>query len=176
MSEPLQIGDYVLATKWSDGDPCDPFCVGFVAGETGHTPPRILVQDGQGALFRAGGFRRAEKITQREGEALLALFPQISNISGLSLWEHLARLRGEIGLAARGETMSEKTAFRRKLEGLINGHAMESGSDTPDWILAEYLTDCLTAFDAAVTKRERWYGRAPQEADAAVSAELDGEP
>lgn len=83
----------MLATKWSDGDPCDPFCVGFVAGETGHTPPRILVQDGQGALFRAGGFRRAEKITQREGEALLALFPQISNISGLSLWEHLARIR-----------------------------------------------------------------------------------
>ena len=69
--------------------------------------------------------------------------------------------------------MREQT-FQEELREVINKYSRESGSDTPDWILAEYLTDCLTAFDAAVTKRERWYGRAPQEADAATSAELDG--
>jgi len=55
-----------------------------------------------------------------------------------------------------------KTVFRKELEGLVNCHSMENGSDTPDFILAEYLADCLDAFDKAVTRREEWYGRAPQ--------------
>ena len=50
--------------------------------------------------------------------------------------------------------------FRAELETLINAHSMENGSDTPDFILAEYLTDCLTVFDKALQDREKWYGRA----------------
>jgi len=34
---------------------------------------------------------------------------------------------------------------------------MENASDTPDFILAQYLSDCLAAFDKAVRERERWY-------------------
>ncbi len=49
--------------------------------------------------------------------------------------------------------------FRKELEHLINRHSKENGSDTPDFMLAEYLTDCLIAFDKAVTAREKWYGR-----------------
>lgn len=49
--------------------------------------------------------------------------------------------------------------FRDELEGLINKCSMENGSDTPDFILAEYLTNCLYAFDVAVVAREKWYGR-----------------
>ena len=49
--------------------------------------------------------------------------------------------------------------FRQKLEDIINGHSKENGSDTPDFILAEYLTDCLDAFDKAVTRRTYWYGK-----------------
>lgn len=49
--------------------------------------------------------------------------------------------------------------FRTELEHLINRHSMENGSNTPDWILARFLGDCLTAFDAAVGLRETWYGR-----------------
>lgn len=48
--------------------------------------------------------------------------------------------------------------FRKELETLINCHSRENGSDTPDFILADYLTDCLTAFDKAVTNRAYWYG------------------
>jgi len=47
--------------------------------------------------------------------------------------------------------------FRDELEALINRHNMESGSDTPDFILAKFLADCLAAFDAAVTRRAQWY-------------------
>lgn len=49
--------------------------------------------------------------------------------------------------------------LRRKIEQAINLTSSENGSDTPDFILAEYLTDCLTAFDKATRTREKWYGR-----------------
>lgn len=55
---------------------------------------------------------------------------------------------------------SKNDDFRKALENLINCHSMENGSDTPDFMLAEYLSDCLRAFDKAVSARERWYDRA----------------
>lgn len=48
--------------------------------------------------------------------------------------------------------------FRAKLEQLINCQNMEAGSDTPDFILAQYLADCLAAFDRAVSARATWWG------------------
>ena len=36
---------------------------------------------------------------------------------------------------------------------------MENGSDTPDFILAAYLMDCISSFDLTMKKREKWYGR-----------------
>jgi hypothetical protein len=56
--------------------------------------------------------------------------------------------------------MSEQ-GFRQQLEMLINRESRENGSDTPDWVLAEYLIDSLKAFDRAVGAREKWYGRDP---------------
>lgn len=41
----------------------------------------------------------------------------------------------------------------------INRASAENASNTPDWILAQYLTACLAAFDVAVQQRETWYGR-----------------
>ena len=49
--------------------------------------------------------------------------------------------------------------FREDLEKLINRHSMENGSNTPDFILAEYLISCLQAFDFASRAREEWYGK-----------------
>jgi hypothetical protein len=51
--------------------------------------------------------------------------------------------------------------FRKELERLINKHNRETVSNTPEFILARYLSSCLHAFDAAVNMREGWYGRAP---------------
>jgi len=55
--------------------------------------------------------------------------------------------------------------FRKELESLINRCSMENGSNTPDFILAEYLTDCLAAFDHAIQCRHRWWnnGEMPKE-------------
>jgi hypothetical protein len=45
---------------------------------------------------------------------------------------------------------------------LLNKHSAENGSNTPDFILAKYLADCLAAYDRAVTAREKWHGREPK--------------
>ncbi len=49
--------------------------------------------------------------------------------------------------------------LHKELTRLLNRHSAENKSDTPDFILAVYLLDCLSAFEVAVIKRETWYGR-----------------
>ena len=48
--------------------------------------------------------------------------------------------------------------LRPELEKLINSTNREAESNTPDFILAEYLEGCLQAFDIAVGERDKWYG------------------
>ena len=53
------------------------------------------------------------------------------------------------------------TEFETELSRLINKYSMESGSSTPDFILARYLSGCLKAFNDTVRIREQWYNRKP---------------
>ena len=57
--------------------------------------------------------------------------------------------------------MANYIEFREELETLINGYSMEGRSDTPDFILANYMTACLMAYDNALIERTKWY--APQD-------------
>jgi hypothetical protein len=52
-----------------------------------------------------------------------------------------------------------ESKFQIELEQLINKHSVESESNTPDFILAEYLGNCLNIFNTAIKRREDWYGR-----------------
>jgi hypothetical protein len=52
-----------------------------------------------------------------------------------------------------------KSRFGVALRQLINSHCMENTSNTPDFVLANYMRDCLEAFDKAVAAREKFYGR-----------------
>jgi len=54
-------------------------------------------------------------------------------------------------------TSTDRPPFVKVLENLINSYSKETKSDTPDFILAEYLNNCLSAFDLACNKRESWY-------------------
>lgn len=45
------------------------------------------------------------------------------------------------------------------IAAILNRYSAENASNTPDFILATYLLDCLAAFNRAVNKREKWYGR-----------------
>jgi hypothetical protein len=52
----------------------------------------------------------------------------------------------------------DKEGLRHDIERAINANSAEAGSNTPDFILAEYLVDCIAAFDKSSTRREQWYG------------------
>lgn len=49
--------------------------------------------------------------------------------------------------------------FQKALENIINIHCIENSSNTPDFILAEYIIDCLEAFNKCSRAREKWYRR-----------------
>jgi hypothetical protein len=49
-------------------------------------------------------------------------------------------------------------SFKVELESLINKYSKENGSNTPDFLLADYLNDCLETFNNIVMKRSDWYG------------------
>ncbi len=51
------------------------------------------------------------------------------------------------------------TTFEKELAALINRFSCENVSNTPDFILASYLTACLRAFNDTSTEREKWYGK-----------------
>lgn len=45
----------------------------------------------------------------------------------------------------------------RRIAGAINSVSAENGSNTPDFILANYLVSCLDAFDRAINARTEWF-------------------
>ena len=49
--------------------------------------------------------------------------------------------------------------FERELTSLLNRYSRENASNTPDFILAQFLLDCLAAWNRGVQQRETWYGR-----------------
>lgn len=53
---------------------------------------------------------------------------------------------------------AERKSLARELANLLNRHSRENASNTPDWVLAEYLVGCLENFETFVNKREKWYG------------------
>ncbi|KKN42486.1 hypothetical protein LCGC14_0712960 [marine sediment metagenome] len=58
--------------------------------------------------------------------------------------------------------MPKKIEFQKALGDLLNRESMENESDTPDWILAQYLQSCLAVWNVATQQREKWYGRDPR--------------
>lgn len=49
--------------------------------------------------------------------------------------------------------------FLEELQHVVNRHSRENESDTPDFILAEFIDKSLCAYEFSVRARERWYGR-----------------
>lgn len=52
---------------------------------------------------------------------------------------------------------SKNESLRSDIANVLNRHNTESGSNTPDFILADFLVDCLSAFDKALKRRDAWY-------------------
>lgn len=50
--------------------------------------------------------------------------------------------------------------LREAIRGVLNHASAENGSNTPDFILAELLTDVLAAFNKATLRRDAWFNKA----------------
>jgi len=57
--------------------------------------------------------------------------------------------------------MATRMNFQEDLRKLINVYSVESESGTPDFILAQYISDCLDTYARAVVSRDKWYGFRP---------------
>ena len=56
------------------------------------------------------------------------------------------------------EILDAVEPFKKDLTSIINKHSMEKFSDTPDFILADYLVNSLLIFSNATCERDKWYG------------------
>jgi len=68
-----------------------------------------------------------------------------------------------------GMGRDESTA--RALASAVNRMSEENGSNTPDFILGNFLTDALAAFHEATRRREQWYGVRLEPGQGRVSSE-----
>ena len=50
------------------------------------------------------------------------------------------------------------SALEKQLSDLINCVSREQDSNTPDFLLAEFMVRCLEVFELTSNKREVWYG------------------
>lgn len=63
-----------------------------------------------------------------------------------------------------GETtgpVEAETAPFKELQALLNRHSMENASDTPDFLLAEFMDRALDAWNEVTRKRDAWHGFKP---------------
>lgn len=56
----------------------------------------------------------------------------------------------------------QRVHLHAKFREAINYLSVENDSNTPDWMLADYLISCLDAWNATTQAREKYYGRDPE--------------
>jgi hypothetical protein len=86
------IGDYVLATKYTDGDTKDEWALGFFQGAMPKyiTEPRYNIVRDDGSPFRGNGFRRVKCIRKDVGKWLLSIGDNLENSPcHIQLWDML---------------------------------------------------------------------------------------
>ena len=82
----LKKGDYVLATKYTDGDCRDHWFVGFFRSKCKRG--RYDIIDNDGHLIRGNGFRKAQRISPEVGRFLVEHIEDIDHGSkGLWWWK-----------------------------------------------------------------------------------------
>lgn len=78
----------------------------------------------------------------------------------------------EIFAATYAEAAPEAPqTLEQELASVINRRSLESGSNTPDFLLAEFLAQQLRCFDQFVVRREEWHGRVKSAIDGTVVLE-----
>ena len=55
------------------------------------------------------------------------------------------------------KTWRDREELEREFSRIINAHSLENDSNTPDFILARFMIDCLINFHLTMTERIYWY-------------------
>ncbi len=61
---------------------------------------------------------------------------------------------------------AKREILKKAFAEIINRNSIENDSNTPDFILAEYLVNCLENFGATVIHRDDWYDTSQSEINA----------
>lgn len=56
----------------------------------------------------------------------------------------------------------ESPGFQTELTSLLNRYSAENASGTPDFILAQFMTEVLKTYNEAVSQRAKWRGESVQ--------------
>jgi len=47
--------------------------------------------------------------------------------------------------------------LKREISSVLNKYSQENRSNTPDFILAEYMLGCLTVYENTISMRNNWF-------------------
>ena len=72
--------------------------------------------------------------------------------------------------------MTSSEHVEAEIRSVLNRYSQENYSNTPDFILARYVSKCLDAFNEAVNIREGWYGRPCSEKSVRLDPHLHTPP
>jgi len=132
--------------------------------EDGYTNPQVFFEEMADELSEALRLC-AESPVQPEAQ------PMVEPVEPLFGVE-----RDLAGLHAAADAQLERDEqFMRELAQVVNRNGAERHSNTPDFVLGEFLFECMAAFDRATVAREKWYGcgsRAKPHTDEKVRAAI----
>ena len=99
--------------------------------------------------------------TSREIAARVWCDPEMSSVvMDVEAAEHIAVIIESVRQGqATPPGIPNRRNFDDELVCLLNKCSKENGSNTPDFILADYIGRCLENFNLTVVTREEWHGR-----------------
>ncbi len=74
-------------------------------------------------------------------------------------WRHINKDSQAVGPEPGRRECSVNDDLEHAIAKALNRFSAENASNTPDFILAQYLLGCLAAWNQATQQRETWWGR-----------------
>ena len=143
---------------------------------TAETQPKSLAQEAYEAWDaeareHVGAMPPWESLPKGIKNAWNAALERAFTVQGATDWEGLLKQVAEAFyltempldqvpafLAEMQRLVPKNETLEAKIASALNSHSAENGSNTPDFILAQYLLGCLDAWNKGIVARAKWYG------------------
>jgi len=104
--------------------------------------------------------RQLSIMLRRDGTVGFAVYAEGQKFHGDAaspeFWQALAALTQQPA-AVDGAWETAPPDLYNEISSVLNKHSAESGSNTPDYVLAQFLLESMTAFNAATNRRDAHY-------------------